>query len=97
MGSVSFEAFGKMSVRGSAQDLTSQVKFYMDMEAKAQVRWRKQMLELEALGSPPAHKLREVTVSQAAATGTRKAGPAVKSTEAKGMDDKWQDYWKNRL
>ncbi len=41
--------FGSMSVRGSNQDLRSQVKFYLDVEAKARVRWAKQMAELEKL------------------------------------------------
>lgn len=44
-----WQKFGKMSVRGSAQDLRSQVSYYMELEAMARVRWKKEMLQLEAL------------------------------------------------
>jgi len=44
-----WKKFGAMSVRGSSQDLRSQVKYYLDMEAKARVRWRKEMAEIEKL------------------------------------------------
>lgn len=40
---------GWMSVRGSNQDLTGEVAFYVDLEARLGVRWRKEMKELEAL------------------------------------------------
>lgn len=50
----SWQKFGQMSVRGSNQDLRSQVKYYLAMEAKARVRWAKQMEELEALAPSPA-------------------------------------------
>jgi hypothetical protein len=51
-----WQKFGSMSVRGSNQDLRSQVKHYLELEAKARVRWAKQMAELEALPDqwPPA-------------------------------------------
>jgi hypothetical protein len=45
----SWQKFGAMSVRGSNQDLRSQVKHYLALEAKARVRWAKQMAQLEAL------------------------------------------------
>lgn len=50
-----WQKFGQMSVRGSNQDLRSQVKHYLDLEAKARVRWARQMAELEALpdSKPP--------------------------------------------
>jgi hypothetical protein len=38
-----------MSVRGSNQDLRSQVKHYLDLEAKARVRWKKEMAVLAGL------------------------------------------------
>lgn len=44
-----WQKFGQMSVRGSNQDLRSQVKYYLELEAKARVRWEKQMNELAAL------------------------------------------------
>jgi hypothetical protein len=44
-----WQKFGTMSVRGSNQDLRSQVRHYLDMEAKARVKWARQMAELEAL------------------------------------------------
>lgn len=49
-----WQKFGSMSVRGSNQDLRSQVDFYLNLEAKARVRWAKQMAELEALAPSPA-------------------------------------------
>lgn len=44
-----WQKFGAMSVRGSSQDLRSQVKHYLALEAKARVRWQKQMTELDGL------------------------------------------------
>lgn len=44
-----WEKFGQMSVRGSNQDLRSQVKHYANIEAKARVRWEKEMALLEQL------------------------------------------------
>lgn len=41
-----WKKFGAMSVRGSNQDLRSQVRYYLDLEAKARVRWARQMQEL---------------------------------------------------
>ena len=48
-----WQRYGTMSVRGSNQDLRSQVRHYLDMEAKARVRWARQMAELEALAQSP--------------------------------------------
>lgn len=48
-----WQKFGAMSVRGSNQDLRSQVKHYLDMEAKARVRWSREMLDLEKLAPSP--------------------------------------------
>lgn len=63
-----WQKFGSMSVRGSNQDLRSQVKFYLDMEAKARVRWAKEMKELETLAPSPA-KLGAPTVRLAVDAG----------------------------
>lgn len=42
-----WQQFGKMSVRGSSQDLRGEVKHYMEIEKRAQLRWRKEMASLE--------------------------------------------------
>jgi hypothetical protein len=44
-----WQKFGAMSVRGSNQDLRSQVKYYLELEAKARVKWKKEMLLLDSL------------------------------------------------
>ena len=44
-----WQKFGKMSVRGSNQDLCSQVKYYLELEAKARVKWKKEMALLDSL------------------------------------------------
>lgn len=45
-----WQSFGKMSVRGSKQNLKSEVKFYLNLEAKARARWAREMKRLESLG-----------------------------------------------
>lgn len=59
-----WQKFGAMSVRGSNQDLRSQVFHYLEMESKARVRWAKEMALLETLPgarpscyAPPAVRL----------------------------------------
>lgn len=47
-----WKKFGKMSVRGSNQNLRSQVEHYLEMEKKARVRWKKEMAQLEAMDGP---------------------------------------------
>jgi hypothetical protein len=42
-----WNAFGKMSVRGSQQNLRAEVEFYLKLEAQAQSRWRKEMALLD--------------------------------------------------
>lgn len=44
-----WKRFGKMSVRGSDQDLRSQVAYYLELEEKLRVRWAPQMAQLDAL------------------------------------------------
>jgi hypothetical protein len=43
----SWRSYGKMSVRGSKQDLRAEIAWYLDLERKARARWSKQMAELE--------------------------------------------------
>lgn len=146
-----WQRFGSMSVRGSNQDLRTQVWHYLDMEAKARARWVKEMAMLEALpdkwpqrlspsvrlavrakldadadarvkealaapgvkakgknGNGPTVRLvangkpgRENAKTQAlggTATATPPPAPQQeKPKEPPQMDDKWVDYWKNRL
>lgn len=47
-----WQFFGKLSVRGSKQNLRSQVEWYMDLESRLRDRWKKDMLKLEALDAP---------------------------------------------
>lgn len=41
-----WKAFGKMSVRGSTQNLRAEVEWYMKLEREAQRKWKKEMAEL---------------------------------------------------
>ena len=47
-----WNAFGKMSVRGSKQNLRAEIEYYLDVERRARIKWRKQMAELEASEKP---------------------------------------------
>ncbi len=47
-----WNAFGKMSVRGSKQNLRAEVEYYLEIERKARIKWRRQMETLEAIGKP---------------------------------------------
>ncbi len=51
--------YGKMSVRGSAQNLRAEVEDYLTIETQARVKWRKEMATLEAVG--PTVRLATVT------------------------------------
>lgn len=44
-----WNSFGKMSVRGSKQNLRAEVEWYLALEQRARQKWRKQMLELETV------------------------------------------------
>jgi len=46
-----WKRYGKMSVRGSKQNLRGEVEDLLTLERRAQVRWRPQMVELDALPS----------------------------------------------
>jgi len=48
----SWSQFGNLSVRGSKQNLRSEVEFFLDLENRARVKWRKQMKELDDLNEP---------------------------------------------
>ena len=47
-----WNTYGKMSVRGSKQNLRVEVEYYLEMERKARIKWRKQMEELEVIQAP---------------------------------------------
>ena len=47
-----WNAFGKMSVRGSKQNLRAEIEYYLDVERRARIKWKKQMEELEASEKP---------------------------------------------
>jgi len=85
-----WEKYGTMSVRGSNQDLRSQVKHYLEMEAKARVRWTKEMELLEKLeptkrkaGPPPTVRL---ACDAGAAGGLHAAGAFGKPGESKNKN-----------
>jgi hypothetical protein len=44
-----WKKYGRMSVRGSYQNLRGEVEFYLDVERRARVKWRKQMQQLDEL------------------------------------------------
>lgn len=52
-----WQSFGKMSVRGSQQNLRAEVEWYLALERKAQFRWRKEMAKLATLPPAPAVRL----------------------------------------
>lgn len=45
-----WKTFGKLSLRGSKQNLRAEVEYYLRMEREARGRWRKEMALLEDLG-----------------------------------------------
>mgnify|MGYP001806875810 CR=1 FL=1 len=47
----SWKSFGKMSVRGSSQNLRAEIDFYLRLERQARSRWVKEMRILDELGS----------------------------------------------
>lgn len=44
-----WRSFGRMSVRGSKQNLRTEVEWYLRLERQARQKWRKQMQELEEM------------------------------------------------
>lgn len=104
-----WEKFGTMSVRGSNQDLRSQVKHYLNMEAKARVRWKAEMKLLEELA--PAERIApspsvRLAIDAGAAGGQRARAAlqkvALEERHAKKMkecakvgtlDEKWAGKW----
>ena len=46
----SWRSFGKMSVRGSTQNLRSEIDWYLKLERKAKQRWKREMETLETTG-----------------------------------------------
>lgn len=47
-----WKAFGKLSVRGSTQNLRPQVEWYLDLEERVRRRWKKEMALLNAVSKP---------------------------------------------
>lgn len=41
-----WNTYGKMSVRGSTQNLRVEIEYYLDLEQRSRIRWKKQMAEL---------------------------------------------------
>jgi hypothetical protein len=72
-----WKAYGNMSVRGSAQDLTPEIDWYLDLEQRARVKWKKQMAALDA-------GLNSVQFALGGGVGCRNdtfAGPTVRLAE----------------
>ena len=61
-----------MSVRGSSQNLRAEVEWYLELEKKAQVRWRKEMELLESL-EPMGKKYPVVRLAESGESGRREA------------------------
>jgi hypothetical protein len=49
--------YGKMSVRGSMQNLRGEIEHFLTMEQQARVRWRAQMRQIAATDETPAVRL----------------------------------------
>lgn len=47
-----WQRYGRMSVRGSQQNLRGEVEWYLELERRAQHRWRREMAALQAQDSP---------------------------------------------
>ena len=103
-----WQKFGKMTVRGSNQDLRSQVYHYLDMEGKARVRWAKEMAQLETVEpNKPLHATCRLQVYPEPAAAEQFGKAKAKAKPAKAvepaekhageLDNKWVDYWKQRL
>lgn len=43
---------GKMSVRGSSQNLRAEIEWYLDLERRARIRWKNEMAKLNDLEAP---------------------------------------------
>ena len=55
----------KLNVRGSNHDLRGEIEWYLKLEQRARVKWRKQMEELAALDDPaPTVRLAVVNYSE---------------------------------
>lgn len=72
-----WKTYGNMSVRGSAQDLTPEIEWYMDLERRARVKWKKQM---EKLGQDPT-SVRFAWAGGQGCRGDTFTGPTVRLAE----------------
>ena len=52
-----WKQFGHMTVRGSDQDLRGEVNAFLDLEARARVKWAKEMALLERTSTAPSVRL----------------------------------------
>jgi hypothetical protein len=57
-----WQSFGRMSVRGSKQNLRSEVEFYLKLEARARAKWRTPMAQLAAKDEPTGPTVRLAVV-----------------------------------
>jgi hypothetical protein len=68
-----WQSFGKMSVRGSKQNLRCEVEWYLDQERKARVRWKREMALLDSQGQGPSVRLAIVANDRSLNNLTREA------------------------
>lgn len=54
-----WKSFGKLSVRGSSQNLRAEVEWYMRLEARARAKWQTEMAAIAAPPPSPPRRLRE--------------------------------------
>lgn len=51
-----WHSFGRLTVRGSKQDLRGEIEYYLNLEAQLRVRWRKEMKTLGFVGTLQDHR-----------------------------------------
>lgn len=77
-----WRTFGKMSVRGSKQNLRAEVEWYLKLERRARQRWKREMVTLEAL--PPVTPPGAAPIVRLAVANTNKNVYAEKYVDAMG-------------
>ena len=73
-----WKAYGQMSVRGSLQDLKPEVDWYLDLERRARVKWKRQM---EQLGVMSFDAVRFAWANGIGCRGDLFSGPTVRLAE----------------
>jgi hypothetical protein len=53
-----WQSYGQMSVRGSKQNLRAEVEWYLALERRARVRWKREMAKLASLVTAPGPTVR---------------------------------------